>query len=348
MANITRRQLLLSGSSTLALGPLAAVAGSPAAAGQREGALVKFGILTDMHYDPGRAPARGRYHTQSLDKLQQAVDAFREADVAFAVNLGDHVHADRKAENLRAVVDLQRRLEVPAYHVAGNMDISPDLPRAEFLDICGQDATAFSFDKNGVTFITLDAQYSRAGVSYDESLPDDGFSNTDIPAEQQQWLKRALERAQKPTIVFIHQRLDRESAHNWTIHSSGEVRRILEESRKVSAVFQGHNHINDVRLINGIAYCTFEAVVDGEGASHNAYSVIGIYEDGRFDMSGYAQHGHHPFLGPVGKYRCGRCGYLYDPEAPEGTVAPGTPFAGIPHDWLCPWCGARKFEFEMI
>jgi len=54
--------------------------------------------------------------------------------------------------------------------------------------------------------------------------------------------------------------------------------------------------------------------------------------------------------GPMSKWRCIPCGYVYDPEAgdPDGGIAPGTPFEEIPDDWMCPVCGVSKDEFEKI
>ena len=50
------------------------------------------------------------------------------------------------------------------------------------------------------------------------------------------------------------------------------------------------------------------------------------------------------------RYRCTVCGYTYDPELgdPDGGIKPGTPFAEIPDDWVCPVCGAAKSEFEKV
>ena len=47
------------------------------------------------------------------------------------------------------------------------------------------------------------------------------------------------------------------------------------------------------------------------------------------------------------KYVCSICGYVYDPEAgdPENGVDPGTAFADLPDDWVCPDCGATKDLF---
>ena len=48
-----------------------------------------------------------------------------------------------------------------------------------------------------------------------------------------------------------------------------------------------------------------------------------------------------------GLYQCTLCGYIYDPAIgdPESGVAPGTPFADLPEDWSCPYCGAAKADF---
>jgi rubredoxin len=50
------------------------------------------------------------------------------------------------------------------------------------------------------------------------------------------------------------------------------------------------------------------------------------------------------------RYRCTVCDHIYDPaEGDEaGGIAPGTAFEDIPDDWVCPDCGAKKSDFELI
>jgi len=52
--------------------------------------------------------------------------------------------------------------------------------------------------------------------------------------------------------------------------------------------------------------------------------------------------------GKPGKFRCCRCGYIYDPEQgdAQGGIKPGTTFDDLPDSWTCPICGADKSEFE--
>lgn len=49
-------------------------------------------------------------------------------------------------------------------------------------------------------------------------------------------------------------------------------------------------------------------------------------------------------------WQCRTCGYLYseaDGDAMEG-LKPGTKWADIPEDWICPMCGTAKADFDMV
>lgn len=48
------------------------------------------------------------------------------------------------------------------------------------------------------------------------------------------------------------------------------------------------------------------------------------------------------------KYICMACQYIYDPAIgdPDGGIDPGTEFADLPEDWVCPMCGVGKDMFE--
>lgn len=49
-------------------------------------------------------------------------------------------------------------------------------------------------------------------------------------------------------------------------------------------------------------------------------------------------------------WQCRTCGWLYDEkegDAMEG-IAPGTRWADLPEDWVCPFCGTPKSDFDMV
>lgn len=52
----------------------------------------------------------------------------------------------------------------------------------------------------------------------------------------------------------------------------------------------------------------------------------------------------------MAKYVCTVCGYTYDEEAgaPEHGIAPGTLWADVPEDFVCPVCGVDKTMFEAL
>ena len=49
-------------------------------------------------------------------------------------------------------------------------------------------------------------------------------------------------------------------------------------------------------------------------------------------------------------WMCLICGWIYDEAqgCPEEGIAPGTKWADVPPNWVCPECGARKEDFEMM
>jgi rubredoxin len=50
------------------------------------------------------------------------------------------------------------------------------------------------------------------------------------------------------------------------------------------------------------------------------------------------------------KYKCTVCGYIYDPAQGDATqnIKPGTPFAQLPDNWVCPECGVGKDMFQKV
>lgn len=52
----------------------------------------------------------------------------------------------------------------------------------------------------------------------------------------------------------------------------------------------------------------------------------------------------------MAKYICTLCRFVYDEDMgiPEKGIAPGTKWADLPDDWVCPLCGSSKDEFELM
>jgi alkaline phosphatase len=125
------------------------------------------------------------------------------------------------------------------------------------------------------------------------SLPTASGSDpeTNLPAAELEWLRSDLHDTDKPVIVFAHQRLD--VSNSYVVKNATEVRKLLENSEKVLAVFQGHSHKNDHTEIGGIHYCTLVAMVEGSGAENNGYSTMDVFEDGTIRLNGFRKQSSH-------------------------------------------------------
>ena len=55
-------------------------------------------------------------------------------------------------------------------------------------------------------------------------------------------------------------------------------------------------------------------------------------------------------LPPFKSHMCLICGFIYHEAEglPDEGLPPGTRWADVPPNWVCPECGARKEDFEMV
>jgi alkaline phosphatase len=248
---------------------------------------LRIGLITDIHY-ADKPASRTRYYRESLQKVREGIEWFNREKMDFLVELGDLIDAadsaDGEAVYLRTIEREYARFKGQRHYVFGNHD-AWSLTKKQFLENCGGRGRKeyYSFDHGNLHFVILDACYRSDGVAYGNR--NFKWTDSDIPPAQIEWLKSDLKLTNKPTIIFVHQRLD--VKNNYGVKSAALVRGILEKSNKVLAVFQGHSHKNDYHEINGIHYCTLCAVIEGEGEENNAYSELSIYPNGNLQVKGF-------------------------------------------------------------
>lgn len=285
-------------------GALYMVAGSAVGAQDFASAALRFdekpalrvGIVTDVHY--ADTDDRGaRNYRESLGKMTEAVDRLNQQHLNLAVHMGDLIDAlptpDATSERkfLKRINQEFARLKAERHYVLGNHCIF-SLTKPEYLETIERPKSYYSFDKGNFHFVVLDACYRKDGVDYARRNFD--YRDTDVPAAQREWLAQDLKATKHKTIVFVHQRLDQAVGSEDAIFSSPAVRQILETSGKVVTVFMGHSHVNDYQTINGIHYCTLDAVIGGTGAANNAYSVLEVFPDGSLKLDGFCKHAENP------------------------------------------------------
>jgi alkaline phosphatase len=224
--------------------------------------------------------------------MAQAVSWFRDRQVDCLVELGDVIDSAPDLETEKAY--LRRVWQAlgaggTCYPVLGNHCVSA-LAKPEFLEITARARSYYAFDLAGFHFVVLDACFRKDGESYGRS----NFQWTDanIPAAELNWLAADLRHTPHSCIVFVHQRLDAEPPYG--IGNAAEVRRVLESSGKVLAVFQGHYHPGAYSQLQGIHYCTLAAMIEGSGPQNNAYAMLEMWPGGTLRLSGqHRQESYH-------------------------------------------------------
>jgi predicted phosphodiesterase len=253
---------------------------------------VKFGIVTDSHYADSN-PIGNRYFRESVQKMAECVELMNQMKVDFLIELGDlkdqglPPNRENTLIYLQTIENVFKKFKGPTYHVIGNHDLD-SISKEDFLRTVSNtkissDLKFYSFNFNRLHFIVLDANFKSDGADYRNGNFE--WQDTNIPSAEIEWLKMDLKATNDPVIVFIHQKLDCEG--DLCVNNAEEVRETLDESSKVLAVFQGHNHNGHYSQIKGIHYYTLKAMVDGSGSHNNAYAIVEVLENGSISITGY-------------------------------------------------------------
>ena len=255
--------------------------------------VVKFGLITDLHH-ADKPPAGTRYYRETMPKFAEASAFFQSQKPDFLVELGDLIDAADSVETeLKYLKQINREFEKAAgkrYYVLGNHCVDT-LKKSEFLGEIGQNSSYFSFDSGGWHFIILDACFRADGVGYERRNFD--WTDANIPKAELEWLNSDLNSTKLPTIVFAHQRVD--EAGNHRVKNAPEVRKILENSGLVKAVFQGHSHQNAIQQINGINFVTMAAMIEGNGLENSGYSMVRIDSENNIIVEGFRRQADYNF-----------------------------------------------------
>ena len=248
---------------------------------------LRVGLVTDVHY-ADKKTLRTRHYRDSLAKLSSSIDQFNRANADLVIELGDFIDsadsADREIEYLARIEAIYTGARCPQHHVLGNHCVFT-LTKEQFLAECGMSRSYYSFDVGGFHFVILDACFREDGKPYGNKNFE--WTDANIPPAELEWLEADLKSTRKPTLAFVHQRLDVEN--HYGVKNQADVRARLEASGKVLAVFQGHNHINDLKEINDIHYCTLTAMVEDAAPENNAYGLMELFTDGSIRIDGFGQ-----------------------------------------------------------
>ena len=226
--------------------------------------MLKIGFVTDLHFGP-RAFHEGKLRKlthHAADLTRGVVAAMNELRPDLFVNLGDDIEDESRELDLARYTECQEILRTAAsklVNVAGNHD-TINLTRDDLTTIWKRRGQLhYAFDHGGFHVVVL---HTIERKDVDVRLPDAELS----------WLQQDLSSTVLPVIVLMHhpaseQVLDdsfwfHDVPHLALVKERHELRRILEDSGKVRAVFNGHVHRNHLDVIGGIPYVTFQSLIE--------------------------------------------------------------------------------------
>lgn len=285
----------------LSAGVAAAFAAVPAAASAAsKGAepLLRFGVIADCQYaDKPDGPVR--LYRRSIEKLQEAVATLNDADLRFAVHLGDFV--DEFPESFDAVMPIWETLRMSKYQVLGNHDFQ--MPREQLLTTMNMPASYHHFRRHGWRFIVVDtndistygnpkgsANYALAEKMRTDLIaagkPNGQTWNGGVGAEQLAWIEQTLEHARsngEKVVLTAHHPIFPINEHN--AYNDTELVDLLSSYDNVVAWFNGHNHAGNYGFTGGTHFINFKGMVD---TTVTSYATVQAHDD-RLIIEGYGR-----------------------------------------------------------
>jgi hypothetical protein len=211
-----------------------------------------------------------------MNRLYEALSALNHSGAESLLVMGDLVNgtsAFSATRLLREVEALCDRFQGTVRYMPGNHDLDY-LSKAEFYHAlaCDGASSRFRFEQGGYSFICLDANFSPDGSEY--ACGNFEWPACWVPDEEIDWLRTQLTASELPAIVVSHQRIDCDGMHSVLNHAA--VSEVIARADKVAAVFQGHRHKDDLKLLGETSCYTLAAHVDGAGPAVAVLDTKGV------------------------------------------------------------------------
>lgn len=272
---------------------------------KKEVKTVRIGMCSDVHLPTMH---------DSEKRIKAFIDSMKIAKPDFIIELGDF--GTPKPEYAK-YFEIWNSFPGPKYHVIGNHEMDGGTSLEKALAYRRMANSYYSFEQNGFYFIVLDGNDKK-------QVGEKGYRSC-IGPEQVAWLKKALDNATGPVIIFSHQGLGSDPGvpgERYSVYNSEEIRGILEAhnqsagNQRVIACFNGHTHHDYAENINGIWYITINSMSYkwlGEEYAHVRYSdevdknfkwirFTAPYKDPLFTVVEITTDGEHGTIRMSGKY----------------------------------------------
>lgn len=236
---------------------------------------MKIGLFSDPHYCKADDLGLNRRPVFSLEKIKEAMGAFKNQGVELCFCLGDlvdHAVGDTKKEvleNLNEVLSVIRSYGIPFYLVPGNHDFA-DLTREDYINAGVDFPHPYSIiEAEDCDFLLIDANIRSSGKHFDTE--GHVWDDANIVEASFKPVFSSFISTEKKHIVLVHENLDPTVQEQHIIKNAESVRKVINESGRVKLVIQGHFHYGSDWYDGEIHYHTVKAMCLGKS---NYYEII--------------------------------------------------------------------------
>ncbi|MBO5287180.1 MAG: metallophosphoesterase [Clostridia bacterium] len=231
---------------------------------------MKIGLFTDIHYCETDYLGELRQPRLAFKRTCSIMEHFKAEGVELCFCLGDltdHAEGNTRSDIYacyKKIMDMIKSYEIPFYLVPGNHDYLM-LSESDLVSQ-GYHPAPYSFIKGSHLFVVLDSNYRSNMQRFDIAGVE--WTDSNLPPEQIEFLKEALDTSDLPVIVLLHENLDPTVEKHHIVKNASYIREIIHKSNKVKYVIQGHFHSGKFTLIDGIPYITLKAVCEQENDNY--------------------------------------------------------------------------------
>lgn len=193
---------------------------------------IKLGVIADLH---------GGLATDAEARLDAFLADMESERCSALVQLGDFAYPNAKHQ---VYADKFNAAHEQTIHVIGNHEFDYGLKRADCYEAWGIDTSYYRRDVGGLRILVLDGN-EKGSPTHGGGYP------SFIGKQQKQWLKRELERSQKPIVILSHQPL----AGTIAIDNAEQIQELLARyASKIVICLNGHSHIDSLVQVAGVPY----------------------------------------------------------------------------------------------
>lgn len=225
----------------------------------------KIGFVTDWEYGD-KQRLKQKITSEAPIELRRVVRYFNETfHPDLIVGGGDYIESsnakpERAKEQLREMNEIYAQAVAPRMYAFGDHDFR-SLTQAEVIAALDIRATHEYRDVGDWRIIVIDPNFNKENEHRNAKQYVFGH----MSPKELSWLEATLQ-TDRPVIVFSHYSPipipNSKGQYIENIDNASEVRKILEQSKRVAAVFSGHNPMGYYEERSGIHYFVIDTLVN--------------------------------------------------------------------------------------